>query len=86
MSLPLLDAYPDPLAPEIRPLARDDAAQEAAIAGLIDRAMNGPPLPGTVGRLELLRHWEGLSSDQRARLLLFAREISDGTRPGTERH
>ena len=42
----------------------------------IDEAMGGSPSPGTIGRMELLRHWERLPSDKRRMLLLLAREMS----------
>jgi hypothetical protein len=42
----------------------------------IGNAMAGPPSPGLVGRIELMRHWDGLSAEKRQLLLLLAREMS----------
>jgi hypothetical protein len=86
MAIHLIDAYSDPLSPEIETAADRQATQASVVSGLIDRAMDRPPLPGTVGRLELLRHWEGLPSDKRELLLLFAREMSVNERPGAGSH
>jgi hypothetical protein len=53
---------------------------EGQVSAWIEAAMYGPPSPGTIGRMELLRHWDGLSADKRKMLLLLVREMSQGER------
>jgi hypothetical protein len=44
----------------------------------IGNAMAGPPSPGLVGRIELMRRWNVLSAEKRQMLLLLAREMGQG--------
>jgi hypothetical protein len=54
------------------------AARE--VGKMIDKALEWPPSAGQLGRMELLRHWDGLSAAKRKALLLVAREMSQGER------
>jgi hypothetical protein len=50
------------------------------VSAWIDKALFAPPSAGTIGRMELLRHWDGLSTEKRQMLLLLAREMCQGER------
>jgi hypothetical protein len=51
-----------------------------AVGAWIEKALQGPPSSGALGRMELLKHWDRLPSDKRKLLLLLAREMSQAER------
>ena len=70
------DDRPDPLGAKIEPAEVFQHPAAGEVGTWIDKALHGPPSPGTVGRMELLRHWDRLPADKRRMLLLSAREMS----------
>ena len=75
MSRGPFDDPPDPLDAEISPSEAIRHPAYGQVSAWIDKAMEGPPSPGTIGRMELLRHWDRLPGEQRQMLLLLAREM-----------
>lgn len=77
MSLPPapFDDRPDPLGARIEPTEVFQHPAAGEVGKWIDKALHGPPSPVTLGRMELLRHWDRLPADKR-RMLLSAREMS----------
>jgi hypothetical protein len=59
---------------------REGPAAADSPAEWVDRAMEGPPSVGPLGRMELLRHWNRLPAEKRRLLLLLARGMSQGER------
>jgi hypothetical protein len=70
------DSRPNPLDTRIEPAEVFEHPAAGAVGQWIDKALHGPPSPGVVGRMELLRHWDHLPADKRRALLLLAREMS----------
>ncbi|WP_043840198.1 hypothetical protein [Muricoccus aerilatus] len=70
------DGRPNPLDATIEPAEVFQHPAAGEVGKWIDKALHGPPSPGAVGRMELLRHWERLPADKRRMLLLLAREMS----------
>ncbi|MCR0985273.1 hypothetical protein [Roseomonas populi] len=66
---------PDPLTADIRPMEAIQHPAYGKVSAWIDEALKGPPSPGTIGRMELLRHWDQLPGDKRQMLLIMAREM-----------
>ena len=72
------DERPNPLNAEIKPAEAIRHPAFGQVSAWIDKAMEGPPSPGTIGRMELVRHWDRLPAEKRQLLLLMAREMMQG--------
>lgn len=75
------EGRPNPLDASIEPAEVFKHPAAGEVGKWIDKALHGPPSPGVVGRMELLRHWDQLPADKRKALLLLAREMSQAEHP-----
>lgn len=75
------DDRPNPLDASIEPAELFQHPAAGEVSKWIDKAMCGPPSSGSIGRMELLRHWDRLPADKRKLLLLLAREMSQSEVP-----
>jgi hypothetical protein len=66
----------DPLSAELEPAEVLHHPAFGQVSAWIDKALHSPPSAGSIGRMETLRHWDGLSAEKRQMLLLLAREMS----------
>ena len=69
---------PKPLDAKIEPTEAIRHPAYGQVSAWIDKAMKGPPSASTVGRMELMRHWDRLPAEKRQMLLLLAREMMQG--------
>ena len=56
----------------------DGPAYVDGTAEMLAAAMEAPPSPGTLGRMELLHRWRTLSPEKRILLLHLARQMAGG--------
>jgi len=71
----LFDRHAKSPASRITPAEASRPHGDGRLEGWIDQALLAPPSAGPLGRMDLLRHWNRLSGDEKKALLSFAREI-----------